>query len=241
MGEKQAHIQLDDSLGIEKAVIVGDPARVDKFKTFLEDAQDLTYNREFKSLRGKYNGEDILILSTGVGAPSACIAVEELNNIGVKDVVRVGSAGAMQPGIDIGELIIADGAVRDEGLTKKYVPIEFPAVPNVDLLVRAKKLAPQAHFGKIRSHDGFYMDDNAKTEAFWSGFGIIGADMESTALMIVGELRGLRTLSILNNVVLYEADLQEGVNDLVNEAEKAAQGELDSIRLALDVLTSKEA
>lgn len=101
------------------------------------------------------------------------------------------------------------------------------------------KYAPQAVYGIIRSHDGFYMDDNAKNEAFWSGKGIVGADMESGALMTIGRQRGMETLSILNNVVLYEGDLAAGVNDLVNGDDLMAKGEVASLKLALDILSDQ--
>jgi uridine phosphorylase len=234
--EKQPHIQLDETAGATKAIIVGDPARVDKFRPFLTDVKDLEYNREFKSLSGTYKGERVLVISTGVGAPSAGIAAEELYNIGVRRIIRVGSAGAMQTGIDLGVLIIGIGAVRDDGLSRKYVDIEYPAVPSVDLLSKAKQLAPDAVYGVIRSHDGFYMDDNEETEAYWSSKNVVGADMESGILFTLGLLRGFETLSILNNVVLYQEDLSEGVNALVGGDDKVAEGEIASIQLALDVI-----
>ena len=118
-------------------------------------------------------------MSTGIGAPSAGIAVEEMHNVGIKRAIRVGSAGAMQHHIPLGRLVIAEGVVRDDGLSRKYVPEIYPAVPSYRLLALAHKYAPQASYGIIRSHDGFYMDDNARTEAFWSEKGIVADDMES--------------------------------------------------------------
>ncbi len=178
-------------------------------------------------------------MSTGIGAPSAGIGVEELHNVNVKNVIRVGSAGAMQKGIGLGELIIGEGAVRDDGLTKKYVPGNYPAVPSFKLMALAHKYAPKAVYGIIRSHDGFYMDDNAEQEAFWSNKGIVGADMESSTLLTVGRQRGMETLSILNNVVLYEGDLAAGVNDLVNGDDLMTEGEMASLKLAFDILSDQ--
>ena len=236
MVELQPHIQLTAQLGIKKAIIVGDPERLNRLAALLTDVEEIAYNREFRSIKGTYHGKTILGLSTGIGAPSAAIAVEELHNIGVQEVIRVGSAGAMQNGIQLGELIIANGVVRDDGLTMNYAPAGYPAVPDAELLANAQKFAPAAHFGIVRSHDGFYMDNNAEVERYWSNLGILGADMESGALMVVGRLRGIKTLSILNNVVLYEADLAAGVNDLVNAETQVAQGEIASLTLALNVL-----
>lgn len=240
MTQVQPHIQLSSDMDVSKAILVGDPARLDILKTFLENAHEVTYNREFRSVVGYYKSTKVLGLSTGVGAPSAVIAIEELAQIGVKEAIRVGSAGAYQDGIELGQLLIATGVVRDDGLSKQYVPVNYPAVPSLRLIHLVKKYAQdKTWFGIIRSHDGFYMDDNAETEAYWSHFGVLGADMESGAVMTVGDLRGVETLSILNNVVLWQGDLQEGVNNLVNEGEIVAQGERDSLQLALDILADK--
>ena len=237
--EQQQHTQLTTEIGTDSAVIVGDPARVDTATQLLDDVQEWAFNREYKSILGTYKNKRILVMSTGIGAPSAGIGVEELHNVNVKKVIRVGSAGAMQSGIGLGELIIGEGVVRDDGLTQKYVPGIYPAVPAFRLMALVHKYAPQAVYGIIRSHDGFYMDDNAKNEAFWSGKGIVGADMESGALMTIGRQRGMETLSILNNVVLYEGDLAAGVNDLVNGDDLMAKGEVASLKLALDILSDQ--
>lgn len=234
--ETQAHIQLAPMNNVSKAIIVGDPKRVDTIKSYLSSVKELTFNREFKSILGKYHNENILVISTGIGAPSTAIAVEELNNIGITTIIRVGSCGAMQKNIPLGELIISTGAVRDEGLTKKYVPSDYPAIPTHSLLNKAKKLSPNSYFGITRSHDGFYMPGNTETESFWSQKGILGGDMETSTLYVLGSLKKMNTLSILNNVVLYEASLNDGVNNLVNEDTIVSKGEKESILLALDIL-----
>lgn len=236
----QAHIQLNNNIIATKAIIVGDPQRVDTICQQLENVVHLQFNREFKSALGYYQNKPILVVSTGIGAPSAAIAIEELINIGIKTIIRVGSCGAMQNHINLGELIIPTSCVRDEGLTTNYVPNNFPAIPNLDLLCRAKQLTKQAHFGIIRSHDCFYMDNNSEVEKKWSKLGVIGADLETSALFIIGQLRGIRTLSILNNVVLYQENLNEGINDLVNGDNIVKSGEYISIQLALNILASEE-
>lgn len=237
--ELQPHTQLTTKINTDSAIIVGDPARVDKAGQLMENIQHIAYNREYKSIIGTYKGKKILVMSTGIGAPSAAIGIEELNNVSIKKIVRCGSSGAMQSGIGLGDIIIAEGVVRDDGLTTKYVPSIYPAVPSFRLMILARKYAPKAFYGIIRSHDGFYMDDNAETEDFWSKKGIIGADMESGALMTIGRLRGIETLSILNNVVLYQGDLAKGVNDLVSGDDLIAKGEKFSLQLAMDILSDK--
>lgn len=240
MYTQEPHIQLTKEINTDSAIIMGDPARVDVVANMLENVQHLAFNREFKSIVGEYKGKRILAMSTGIGAPSSAIAIEELNNIGIKKIIRVGSAGAMQKGIGLGELIIAEGVVRDDGLSKKYVPEIYPAVPAYRLLNLAHKYAPKAVYGIVRSHDGFYTDDNEQVEAFWSEHGIVGSDMESGILMVLGRKRNIETLSILNNVVLYQGDLAGGINSLVNGENLMAEGEKLSIKTALDILSDKD-
>lgn len=236
----QPHTQLTHAIGTDRAIIMGDPARVDTIAKLMENPKPWAFNREYKSVIGTYRGQKILAMSTGIGAPSAGIGVEELHNVGVKYVIRVGSAGAMQHDIPLGQLVIAEGIVRDDGLSCKYVPAIYPAVPSCRLLHLAHRYAPDATYGIVRSHDGFYMDDNAEVEAFWSKKGIKADDMESGILMVIGRLRGMETLSILNNVVLYQGNLAEGVNSLVNSAELVAAGERASLLAALNILTDME-
>ncbi|MCU6793280.1 nucleoside phosphorylase [Paenibacillus sp. WQ 127069] len=237
----QPHIQLDGSLAIKKAIVVGDPARVDIVKSVLENPKDITYNREFKSAIGTFKGQKILVLSTGIGAPSMAIALEELKAIGVEKVIRAGSCGAMDRSFKVGEIMVVTGAVRDEGLTEKYVPKFFPAIPSSELLIRAiKQTKIPVKSGIARSHDGFYMDNNMEVEDFWSHKQVLGADMETSTLYVVGGLRGLQTLSILNNIVPYMESLAFGVNELVSGETQMKIGELQSIKLALAVLTEDE-
>jgi uridine phosphorylase len=235
----EPHTQLTSAIDTDRAIIMGDPARVDTIAALMENVQEWAYNREYKSIVGEYRGKKILAMSTGIGAPSAGIGVEELHRVGVHYVVRVGSAGAMQKGIGLGKLIIAEGVVREDGLSKRYVPEIYPAVPSYRLMNLAHKYAPEAVYGIVRSHDGFYTDDNADDEAFWSGKGIVGSDMESGILMVIGRQRGMETLSILNNVVLYEGDLSAGVNSLVSGEDLVAQGEKESLLAALNILSDE--
>ena len=104
--EQQPHTQLTTEIGTDSAIIVGDPARVDTATQLLDDVQGWAFNREYKSILGTYKNKRILVMSTGIGAPSAGIGVEELHNVNVKKVIRVGSAGAIHSGIGLGELII---------------------------------------------------------------------------------------------------------------------------------------
>jgi uridine phosphorylase len=245
MDTLQPHIRLSRELGIQYALLPGDPARVDRVLTHLEQPRELAYNREFKSACGLYRGLPVLVLSTGIGGASMAIAVEELHQIGVTAAIRIGSSGALQHGIGLGELILASGAVRDDGASKAYVPPSFPAVAHPGLLSAciqaAQAQGAASHVGLVRSHDSFYTDQEEEICRFWSARGILGADMETAALYTVAALRGVRAASILNNVVLYQGDASDGIGQYVDGETQCAQGETAEILTALEALLRLEA
>lgn len=240
--EMQPHIQLPSDLAIDKVLLPGDPARVNRVKKWLDSPEELVFNREYKSVIGSYKGSRVLVLSTGMGGPSTGIAVEELANIGVKYAIRIGSCGALQTEMQLGDLLIATGAVRDEGTTKAYIEETYPAVPDFQLLSHIKQALDTkqypCHFGLARSHDSFYTDKEAAIDAYWSKIGVLGADMETASLFIIGRLRGVQTASILNVVVAADSDLESGVNEFVNAGEKVMEGENHQIEVALEALAS---
>ena len=124
----QYHIQLSEEHGAKYAIIPGDPGRVEKIAALLDHAQQVGYNREYNSYLGYLDGEKVLVVSTGIGGPSCAICVEELAKIGVDTFIRVGTCGGMQPEVAPGDVVIATGAIRMDGTSKEYMPIEFPAV-----------------------------------------------------------------------------------------------------------------
>lgn len=236
----QPHIQLDESLNARYAILPGDPARLDRIAEQLEDVEELAYNREFRSLRGTYRGLPVAALSTGIGGSSAGIAIEELRAIGVTAMIRIGSCGALQTGIGLGDLIFACGAIRDDGASKAYVDVRYPAVPDTALLshciAAARDNGWPHHVGIVHSHESFYIDTNEAESAHWSHCGALGADMETAALFTIGRLRGVRTASILNNVVLWGQDTAGAIGDYAGGADRTAEGERREIAVALEAL-----
>lgn len=244
MKHLQPHIRLGMENAAAYAVMPGDPGRVDRIKPFLESAADLADNREYRSCRGLYRGVPVLVISSGIGGTSTGIAVEELLRIGVHTVLRVGSCGALQKGIELGDILIASGAVRDDGASKAYVDTAFPAVPDAGALAAAIKAAnrikARSHVGIVRSHDSFYIDENDALEAFWAKKGVLGCDSESAALFVIGSLRKIRAASILNVVVESGGDLEGSINDYVGAQSKTAQGENNAILTALETIVQLE-
>ncbi|WP_156883264.1 nucleoside phosphorylase [Lacticigenium naphthae] len=240
--DKQPHIQLTTMDGAGYALLPGDPDRVSRVKKFLTDPVEIAYNREYRSVKGTYKGVPVLVVSTGIGGPSTAIAIEELKRIGVHTLIRIGSSGALQPFLKMGDLILCEGAIRDEGTSKAYISSTYPAVSDHTVLTHLRKQAEAVtvrhHVGVVRSHDSFYTDEEEAIDSYWSKKGVIGSDMETAALFTLARLRGLRAASILNVVVPYAGDLQAGINQLQSGELLTAKGEQNEIKLALETIVS---
>lgn len=244
MSNLQAHIRLTSEDSAKYALLPGDPGRISNIKTFLTDVKEITYNREMRSISGYYKGIKVLAVSTGMGGASTGIAVEELHNIGVQYMIRIGSCGALDSKMKLGNLLIVNGAVRDEGTSKAYIESIYPAIPDTELLMKviqaAKECNASFYIGKARSHDSFYTDREEEIDQYWSGKGILGADMETAALFVIGSLRGVKTAAILNTVVEYQGNLTNEINHYVDGETCVKQGEDNEILVALDAFVLEE-
>ncbi len=208
------HLNIDKNFRAGYAIVPGDPGRVDKIAAFLDEAVFLANNREFRSFAGKLCGETVIVCSTGIGGPSAAIALEELSMLGVHTAVRIGTCGGISQKVQRGDLIAATAAVRMDGCSKEYAPIEYPAVSDFGVcsaIVRsADALGYRIHTGVIQSKDSFYgqhspesMPTSAellnKWEA-WKRLGVLASEMEASTLFTVGAVRGIRTGCVLHAV-----------------------------------------
>ena len=236
-GERQYHIQLKEGDIADFVILPGDPGRVDFIAKHFDDAKEIAFNREYKTVTGTYKGRPVSVTSTGIGCPSAAIAIEELANIGAKTLVRLGTSGAMQEHTRVGDLVIANGAVRQEGTSPQYMPIEFPAVPSADMVSALEAAAIESkstyHIGVVQSKDSFYgqhdpgsmpvsYELNQKWDAWVKG-GVLCSEMEVSTLFVVGSYRRIRTGALL--VVYGDQNRQEALSkedylDSVNKATK---------------------
>mgnify|MGYP000897135244 CR=1 FL=1 len=169
------------------------------------------------------------------------IAVEELQKIGVEAAVRIGSCGALQPEVRVGDLVMVEAAVRDEGTSLGYAPLSYPAVADHRLLTACEESAKEAgcrfHTGIARSHDCLYRDDNPVIYEEWAKKGVLASDMETAALFVVGRIRGMRTASILNVVAACKGNVAENIGRYVDGETLTAQGEEYEILTAFAALT----
>lgn len=211
MTERKYHVGLAKGEVGQYVLIPGDPARTALIAKFLDDAREVAFSREYRTFTGSIAGVPVSAISSGMGGPSVAIGVEELGELGVHTFLRVGTCGATQPGIRMGELIIATAAVRTEGTADGYVPKEFPAVADYEmvtvLLESAREAGAPHHLGIIRAVDALYSDllpdtmpDGPRLRAeleMWARAGVIANDMESSTLFVVSSVRRLRAASLL--------------------------------------------
>jgi len=157
---KQYHISCRPGDLVNYLLLPGDPQRVKKISRVWDESEKVSENREFFSMKGKFKGKDISCLSTGIGGSSATIAIEEAARLGVDTFIRVGTAGALQPGIQLGDFVISTGAVRLEGASRDYIFLEYPALANYEvvlaLIEACEKLNIKYHLGLTASQDSFY-------------------------------------------------------------------------------------
>ena len=209
--EVQYHIQMKEGDVADFVILPGDPGRVETIANHFDTAEVVAHNREYKTMTGKYKGRSVSVTSTGIGCPSTAIAVEELANIGAKTFVRMGTSGAMQEFTRVGDKVIATGAVRYEGTSVQYMPIEFPAVASHDMVTALVNSASDAklnyHTGIVQSKDSFYGQHTPEEMPIasellqkwdaWIKGGVLCSEMEAATLFVVGSYRKLRTGAVL--------------------------------------------
>ena len=205
---KQYHIELADGDIDGPVLLPGDPDRVDVIAELWDRSREVAEHREYRTVAGEYDGEPLAVTSTGIGSPSAAIALEELSRIGVETFLRVGSCGAIQEGIDIGDLVITTGAVRQEGTSHEYVRKEYPATAHDEvvtaLVTAAERLGHEYHLGVTCSTDSFYAGQSRPGLKGFSAAGaegrlkelraagVLNFEMEASAILTLANLYGLR-------------------------------------------------
>jgi len=195
----QPHIMCGVGDVAKYALISGDPKRVEKIAASFDESVKVGEYRGFVTYTGSVEGIRVSACSTGIGCPSAAIVVEELAKIGAKTFIRVGTTGSLQADVEVGDIVIASAAVRGDGTSRSYVPIEYPAVADFNvttaLFQAAQESKQKIHFGTILTSDAFYgeIDDLRR----WSRFNILSVEMECSALFTLAGLRKLEAGAVL--------------------------------------------
>jgi len=238
-----AHLLCEPDKVAPTVLLPGDPQRARTMSEFFDVAEKVAENREFLMFTGTYSGIPISVCSTGIGAPSAVIALEELIQCGAHTFIRVGSCGALQRDIDIGALIIPTAACRGEGTSQRYVPLQYPAVAHGDVVQALSTVLPDARKGIVWTDDSFYVSDHD----YWSSLGILAVEMECSALYSVSTLKGVRAGAVLcvdGNLLRCTCKKMRKTMEKKDEIpHQAVNGIKREIKAALDaviLLTSKE-
>ena len=209
--EKQYHIQLKRGDVGKYVLLPGDPGRCEPISRLFDNPVHIASNREYTTYSGYLDGVKVSVTSTGIGCPSAAIALEELVRVGADTFIRVGTSGHIQKDSVSGELAIITGAIRDEGTTRHYMPIEFPAIADIDLVMALKQAAQENgaryRLGITQSKDSFYgqheperMGVAADLMNRWKAWEIGGAicsEMEASALFVIASMLRVRAGAIM--------------------------------------------
>ncbi|WP_316766506.1 nucleoside phosphorylase [Streptomyces sasae] len=228
-----------------RALVVGDPARAADVAALLEGAEEISYHREYRVFSGSWKGLPVTVASHGVGAPGAVLLFQELADAGVRQLLRFGTAGAMKPGIQDGDLVVAEAAVRDDGVTQQLLPPEYPAVSAPEAVFALQRAAREAgaphHRGIVWTRAAFQpglLPLNAYDRA-----GLAAIEMELSALLVTASLRGLVAGGVLvvdganaDELVDEEAPLSTGNYNphrevVVRGVERGAVVSLEALRL----------
>ncbi len=233
--EKQFHIHCRSGDVGRYCILPGDPGRCASIAALFDGAALVAQNREYTVYTGALLGEKVTVCSTGIGGPSAAIAMEELANIGADTFIRVGTCGGIDLSVQSGDIVVATGAVRQEGTSREYAPIEYPAVPDFGLTAAlidaARALGKTCHAGVVQCKDSFYGQHSPgrmpvsaelleKWEA-WRRLGVKASEMESAALFTVAASRGVRCGSCFHVIWNQEREAA-GLDQHMSEDTSAA-------------------
>ena len=244
---RQYHIQVAKGEVGRYVLLPGDPKRSAKIASYFDDARLVADSREFVTWTGTLDGVPVSVTSTGIGGPSASIAMEELVMCGADTFLRVGTCGGMQEEVLSGDIVIANGAIRMEGTSKEYAPIEYPAVASYDVLSAfiegAKKIGARYHVGVVECKDSFYGQHSPekmpvsyelqnKWQA-WLRMGCLASEMESAALFTVGSFLRVRTGSCFLVVANQEREAKGLENPVVHDMDLPIRAAVEAVSVLI--------
>ena len=246
--EVQFHIQCGPGQVGKYCILPGDPGRCQAIAQYFDDPVHVQTNREYVTYTGTLLGEPVSVVSTGIGGPSASIAMEELCNLGVHTFVRVGTCGGIKLEVQSGDVVVATGAIRFEHTSREYAPIEFPAVADFQVtnaLVEAtKKLGFPLHTGIVQCKDSFYgQHDPAASPVYyelqqkwesWKRLGVLASEMESAALFVVAAALGCRCGSCFHVVWNQEREAAGLDQKMSEDTSSSVKVSVEALKLLIE-------
>lgn len=245
---KQFHIACAQGDIGRYCILPGDPGRVPAIAALFDDAKQIAYNREFNVWTGTLLGEKVTACSTGIGGPSASIAMEELHKCGADTFIRTGTCGGIDLNVQSGDVVVATGAIRYEHTSREYAPIEFPAVADFQVtnaLVEAtKKLSFPLHTGIVQCKDSFYgQHDPAASPVYyelqqkwesWKRLGVKASEMESAALFVVAAALGCRCGSCFHVVWNQEREAAGLDQKMSEDTSSSVKVSVEALKLLIE-------
>ena len=246
--ELQFHLKIKRGDVGKYCILPGDPGRCEKIAKYLDNPVLVASNREYRIYNGYLNGELVTVCSTGIGGPSAAIAMEELAVCGVDTFIRVGTCGGINLKVDGGDIVIATSAVRQEGTSREYAPIEFPATADFEvtnaLVNAAQKNGYTYHTGIVQCKDSFYGQHSPEKMAVaesllykwnaWKRLGVLASEMESAAMFTVASNLSVRCGTVLHVIWNQEREAQ-GIKSKIDEnTENAIITAIDAIKILIN-------
>ena len=245
---KQFHIACAQGDIGRYCILPGDPGRVPAIAALFDDAKQIAYNREFNVWTGTLLGEKVTACSTGIGGPSASIAMEELHKCGADTFIRTGTCGGIDLNVQSGDVVVATGAIRYEHTSREYAPIEFPAVADfqvVNALVQAtKSLDLPLHTGIVQCKDSFYgQHDPAASPVYyelqqkwesWKRLGVLASEMESAALFVVAAALGCRCGSCFHVVWNQEREAAGLDQKMSEDTSSSVKVSVEALKLLIE-------
>jgi uridine phosphorylase len=251
--EMQYHLQIHNGQVGKYVILPGDPKRCEKIAAYFEHPVLIADSREFVTYTGTLEGETVSVTSTGIGGPSAAIAMEELFKAGAHTFIRVGTCGGIDTEVQSGDLVIATGAVRAEGTSREYAPIEYPAVANLDVVCAlreaARDQAIRFHTGVVQSKDSFYGQHEPQVMPVdymllqhwgaWKKMGCLASEMESAALFIVAQYLRVRCGAVFLTMANQEREVLGLSNPVVHDTDMAVRVGVEALKklIAQDRMT----
>jgi uridine phosphorylase len=246
--ELQFHLKIKRGDVGKYCILPGDPGRCEKIAKYFDNPVFVVSNREYTIYNGYLNGELVTVCSTGIGGPSSAIAMEELAVCGVDTFIRVGTCGGINQKVDGGDVVIATSAVRQDGTSREYAPIEYPATADFDvtnaLVKAAQKNGLNYHTGVVQSKDSFYGQHSPEKMPVsdellfkwnaWKKLGVLASEMESAAQFTVAATLGVRCGGVFHVIWNQEREAA-GLNSNIDEnTENAIKVAVDAIKLLID-------
>ena len=245
--ERQYHIQVAPGEVGRYVILPGDPKRCALIAKYFDNPVQIADNREYITITGTLDGKKVSVTSTGIGGPSAAIALEELVRCGADTFIRVGTCGGMQEDILSGDIVIASGAIRMDGTGREYAPIEYPAVSDFEVTSAlgqaAEELNMRFHIGVTQSKDSFYGQHSPETMPVsyelenkwnaWLRMGCLASEMESATLFIVGSFHRVRVGSVCMVMANQERARKNLPNPIVHDTDAAIRTAIQAVRILI--------